>query len=401
MNHSIAPLLVLLATAYVPAVMGQNSECASGVPSTRSREDSWVEPHPLEVVSRVVAKGIPALCYTFQRGVTSQRLFLTAPRLSWPKTALFKGWRALRYPGAELAISLDSAGPWTRITLRTRLLCATAQRPPRTHPQDVDFDVFVLYGTHSEAQDAIWSSLSRSKVTLLARSCEPLREGDVKIDVCALIAEARPDDADAQRQYAFALARFYRASKAWQPLGRLFALEGEQQKTYDSIGRIMLETNQFDDARRLYERGVVLWPGDVGFRFRLARANLEQGRFQDAADGFLAVLGTDTASAASHYFAAVAFQGLDRADESQAHCSVATQQLKRSLPKQASDAQVWLGLAYCAAILGRDTEAVAYFARAQQVDFGQAREAKHVRFLVAKSFDRVGDQPPAPVPPEP
>jgi cytochrome c-type biogenesis protein CcmH/NrfG len=75
--------------------------------------------------------------------------------------------------------------------------------------------------------------------------------------------------------------------------------------------------------------------------------------------------------------------------------------LQQSLPTRATDAEVWLGLAYCAAILGEDRAAVAYFTRAERVDIGKARLAPYVRAAVTKSFERVGDQAPAAIPPEP
>lgn len=392
---------VFVSSTLVSTAAAQSPACASGSPNTRSESYTWVEPQPLAVVAQVITTAIPDLGYSFQDPSNSSNRWVTEPKWSWPHRSSFTGWRELTYPGAQLRISIDSAGPGTRISLHTRLLCATGQRPPPTHFQDVDFDVFVLDGTHSEAQIAMWTPLSRKKVRQLARSCEPLPGGDRTIEICARIAAARPDDAEAQRQHALALAGFYRASKAWTPLKRLFELEGEQRSTYDTFGVVMLSTNQFDDARKLHERAIVLWPSDVAFRLRLARVNLELRHFQEAADGFLHVLAADTAFAESHYYAAVAFAALDRPDESQTHCRTGMQALKRSLPRRATDAQIWLGLAYCAAMLQQDREAVAYFARAERVDFEQARLAADVRRVVAQSFERVGDQPPAPIPSEP
>src|SRR5947199_214219 len=177
-----------------------------------SLPSAWIEPHARDVVAKHVVKAITGLGYTFAD--TSGPL-VTAPKFSWPTDIIFKLWRGLVYPGATLTIAVEPTGPWTRVRLETRLQCETGQRPPPGHPQDVDFQTFVLSQTQAEASWAIASPLHHVKVRAFAESCAPLQDGDRKIDVCRQMAKAQPRNPEALRQYVIALARFYRARDAW------------------------------------------------------------------------------------------------------------------------------------------------------------------------------------------
>ena len=99
-------------------------------------------------IAKQLVKSVTELGYTF-RLVRKDSAFITAPRWTWPQTLAFFMWRSLVYPGAEHTLTLQAAGAWTRLSLTTRLLCETGQHPPTGHPQDVDFQTFVLNQTYT------------------------------------------------------------------------------------------------------------------------------------------------------------------------------------------------------------------------------------------------------------
>lgn len=361
-------------------------------------EDTWVEPHAPDLVVKQVVKSITALGYTF---TDTTGPLVTAPKFSWPSSSTFTLWRRLVYPGAKLTIAVAPAGPWTRIRLETRLACETDQRPPPGHPQDVDFQTFVLDQTHHGVQWAIMSPLHQLKVRVFAESCAPLDDGDPKIDICRRMAKAQPRNPEALRQYVLALARFYRARDAWKPLGELFALEGERASTYSEVGTAMLDAGQFADARKLYARATVLWPTNPTLAYRLGRAHLGLHRFEPAAEAFGVAIGLDSSFADGHAYAAVAAAQLGRSDESRQHCATATRYLEAGLADRVADIDAWLGLAYCASILARHREAVSYFVRALAIGASRARETPELVEQIMASHALVGDQPLAPLPARP
>jgi len=371
------------------------SPCPSGRASTAVLEDTWVEPHAPDVVVKQVVKSITALGYTFTDRTGP---LVTAPNFSWPSSSTFTLWRGLVYPGAKLTVAVEPAGPWTRIRLVTRLACETDQRPPPGHPQDVDFQTFVLDQTHSEVQWAIMSPLHHLKVRVFAESCAPLDDGDLKIAVCRQMAKAQSRNPEALRQYVLALARFYRARDAWKPLGELFALEGERASTYREVGAAMLDARQFDDARKLYARATVLWSMDAIMAYNLGRAELGLHRLEPAADAFAVALGLDSSFTDGHTYAAVAAAPLGRSDEARQHCATATRHLETGLADRVGDIDAWLGLAYCASIFARHREAVSYFVRALTISASRARETPELVEQIMASHAFVGDQPPAPLP---
>jgi len=395
MKLAARSLLVLASVTSSLKAATQGPSCPSGRASTAMLAATWVEPQPPEVVGKHVVKSIRTLGYTF---TDTAGPLVTAPKFSWPSSSVFTLWRGLAYPGATLTIAVQPAGPWTRVRLETRLVCETDQRPPPGHPQDVDFQTFVLDQTNSEAQWAISSPLHQLKVRVFAESCAPLDDGDLKIDVCRRMAEAQPRNPEALRQYALALARFYRAREAWKPLVELFALEGERASTYNEIGDAMLEARQFDDARKLYARATQLWPMDPFMAYHFGRAQLGLHRFRPAIDAFAVAIGLDSSLADGHTYAAVAAAQLGRSDESREHCATATRHLEAGLADRVADIDTWLGLAFCASILGRHREAVSYFMRALTISAARARETPELVDQIMASHALVGDQPPAPLP---
>jgi len=378
--------------------MAQRPSCPSGRASSAVREDTWVEPHPREVVVKHVVKAITGIGYSF---TDTTGPFVTAPKFSWPANVTFKLWRGLVYPGASLTIDVAPTGPWTRVRLATHLECETDQRPPPGHPQDVDFQTFVLHQTHDDALSAITWPLHRLKVRSFAESCAPLEDGDRKIDVCREMAKAQPRNPEALRQYIIALARFYHARDAWKPLGELSALEGERASTYREVGAAMLGAREFDDARKLFERATTSWPADPNMPYHLGRAQLGLHAFGPAADAFTVAIGRDSTFADAHSYAAVVVAQLGRLDEARQHCTIATRYLEAVLADRVADVDAWLGLAYCASIFGRDREAVSYFARAAAIDVAGARATPELVDLISTSYGVVGQQPPAPLPPRP
>ena len=304
MKHLLiySPLVLACLTPLVAAT-AQTPSCPGGRASTAVQENTWVEPHARDVVVRHVVKALTILGYSFAD--TSGPL-VTVPRFSWPTSVVFTQWRGLVYPGTTLTIDVQPTGPWTRVRLETRLLCETGQRPPPGHSQDVDFQKFVVSQTQSEAWSAIGSLLHDVKVRSFAESCAPLEDGDLKIDVCRQMAQAQPRNPDALRQYVLALARFYRARDAWKPLNELIALEGERPTTYGEVGAAMLHANEFDDARKLYERATVLWPADPTMPYHLGRAHLGLHAFGPAVDAFTVAVRLDSSLADAHTYAAVA-----------------------------------------------------------------------------------------------
>lgn len=359
------------------------------------KEYTWIEPHARDVVVKHVVKAITGLGYTF---TDTTGPLVTAPRFSWPTNVIFTQWRGLVYPGTTLTIAVEPTGPWARVRLETRLLCETGQRPPPGHPQDVDFQTFVLSTTQTEASWAITSPLHNVKVRAFAESCAPLEDGDRKIQVCHQMAKAQPRNPEALRQYVLALARFYRAEDAWMALRELVALEGERASTYAEVGAAMLHANQFDNARKLYERATVLWPADPTMPYHLGRAHLGLHAFGPAADAFAVAVRLDSSLADAHTYAAVALAQLGRLDESRRHCAIATRYLESTLAKRVAEIDAWLGLAYCASIVARDREAVSYFARALAIDASGARATPELVDLISASYAVAGDQPPAPLP---
>src|SRR2546430_2360384 len=174
MSATTHSLLVLACLTPSAAATAQTPSCPGGRASTAVEEYTWIEPHARDVVAKHVVKAITGLGYTFAD--TSGPL-VTAPKFSWPTDIIFKLWRGLVYPGATLTIAVEPTGPWTRVRLETRLQCETGQRPPPGHPQDVDFQTFVLSQTQAEASWAIASPLHHVKVRAFAESCAPLQDG--------------------------------------------------------------------------------------------------------------------------------------------------------------------------------------------------------------------------------
>ena len=391
-------LLVLACLTPSVAATAQTPSCPGERASTALEQNTWVDPHPRDVVVKHVVKAITALGYTF---ADTTGPLVTAPMFSWPTNVIFTQWRGLVYPGTRLTIAVEPTGPWARVRLETHLLCETGQRPPPGHPQDVDFQKFVVSQTQSEAWSAITSSLHYVKVRSFAESCAPLPDGDSKIDVCRQMAKAQPRNPEALRQYVLALARFYHARDAWKPLRELFALEGERASTYSEVGAAMLHANEFDDARKLYERATVLWPADPTMPYHLGRAHLGLEAFGPAADAFAVAVRLDSSLADAHTYAAVALAQLGRLDESRRHCAIATRYLEAALADRVADVDAWLGLAYCASIVAHDREAVSYFARALAIDASGARATPELVDLISTSYAVVGDQPPAPLPQRP
>ena len=398
MSATTHSLLVLACLTPSAAGTAQTPSCPGGRASTAVEEHTWVEPHARDVVVKHVFKAITGLGYSF---ADTAGPFVTAPKFSWPTSVIFKLWRGLVYPGAALVIRLEPTGPWTRIRLETRLQCETGQRPPPGHPQDVDFQTFVLSQTHAEASWAIMSRLGHETVRSFAESCAPLDDGDPKIEVCRRMAEAQPRNPEALRQYVLALARFYRARDAWKPLSELFALEGERPSTYGEVGAAMLGARQFDDARKLFERATALWPADPTMPYHLGRAHLGLHAFGPAADAFAVAVRLDSTLADAHAYSAVALAQLGRLDDSRRHCAIATRYLEAALVDRVADVDAWLGLAYCAGIVARDREAVSYFERALAIDASGARATPELVDVIKTSYGAVGPQPPAPLPQRP
>ncbi len=395
MSASTHSLLVL--ACLTPSVAGtaQTPSCPGGRVSTAVQENTWVQPHSRDVVVKQVVKALTVLGYTFADTTVP---LVTTPRFSWPTSVVFTQWRGLVYPGTTLTIAVEPTGPWARVRLETRLLCETGQHPPPGYSQDVDFQKFVVAQTQSEAWSAILSLLHGVKVRSFAESCAPLEDGDLKIDVCRQMAQAQPRNSEALRQYVLALARFYRAEDAWKALRELVALEGERASTYGEVGAAMLHANQFDDARKLYERATVVWPADPTMPYHLGRAHLGLHAFGPAADAFTVAVRLDSSLADAHTYAAVAFAQLGRLDESRRHCAIATRYLETTLANRVAEIDAWLGLAYCASIVAHDREAVSYFARTLAIDVSGARATPELVDLISASYAVVGDQPPAPLP---
>jgi len=265
----------------------------------------------------------------------------------------------------------------------------------------VDFQKFVVAQTQSEAWSAILSLLHAVKVRSFAESCAPLEDGDLKIDVCHQMAQAQPRNPEALRQYVLALARFYRAEDAWKALRELVALEGERASTYGDVGAAMLRANQFDDARKLFERATALWPADPTMPYHLGRAHLGLHALGPAADAFAVAVGLDSSFADAHTYAAVALAQLGRLDEAGRHCTIATRYLEAALPDRVAEVDAWLGLAYCASLFTRDREAVSYFERALAINASDARATPELVDVISTSYGAVGPQPPAPLPHRP
>ena len=306
-----------------------------------------------------------------------------------------------RLSGSRTRDPLGAHWPVDAHPLETRLQCETGQRPPPGHPQDVDFQTFVLSQTHAEASWAIMSRLGHETVRSFAESCAPLDDGDPKIEVCRRMVEAQPRNPEALRQYVLALARFYRARDPWKPLSELFALEGERPSTYGEVGAAMLGARQFDDARKLFERATALWPADPTMPYHLGRAHLGLHAFGPAADAFAVAVRLDSTLADAHAYSAVALAQLGRLDDSRRHCAIATRYLEAALVDRVADVDAWLGLAYCAGIVARDREAVSCFERALAIDASGARATPELVDVIKTSYGAVGRQPPAPLPQRP
>lgn len=376
-------------------VSAQVTACASGRPSTATLSNTAVEPQPPTVVAKQLVKSITALGYKFVR---KDSVFVTAPRWTWPQSAVFFMWRSLVFPGAEHTFVVQAAGQWTRLSLTTRLLCETGQHPPAGHPQDVDFQTFVLNQTHGDVWNAVDFALLNMKVRVFAESCAPLNEGDKKIAICAAMAKAHPTDSTALLQYVLALASFYRAKEAWTQLQNLVALQGERAHTYDVVGAAMLTANQFEDAGKLYTRATELWPHDPLMKYRLGRARLGLHQLGPAYESFMAAIGDDSAFVDAHTYAAVVSAQQARLDETRRHCAIASRELQRVLVDRAADVDAWLGLAFCASVYGRHQEAVADFARASVISASRAAATSELLDMINSSYALVGDQPPAPLP---
>jgi tetratricopeptide (TPR) repeat protein len=389
--------LIGLAVCLLPQVAaGQAPSCGSGGPSKVFVESAWVEPQPVETVRRQVLQSLTSVGYTVTAGTSGDSL-VTAPRYTWPNDPVILMWRNLIYPGAQVSIRLEPVEVWTRIHLTTRLLCSTRQKPPAGYPQDVDFDQVVVGRTSFEVREAISRPLGQMKVRVFAQNCSTLPGGDRTIDICRQIARANPRDPEAHRQYAMALARFYRGEKAWEPLKRVFELEGEKPMTFVRVGEAFLAGRQYQDALKLYERGVALWPRDATMAQRKGMAALFLNQFDVSARSEQVALGLDSTMTDAHWQAAAAANNLGRPDEAQLHCRSAVPLLQDSLKQRAKDGQAWIGLAYCAYLLGDHRSAVSYYERAVLVDYSNAR-APFLETAIKRSVAIAGDQPPAALP---
>jgi len=379
-------------------VLPQGPACRLGPSTAAPAENVWVEPYGKDAVSRQVVKSLTGLGYTVADSGGQLR---TAVKLFWPKSAMFTLWRQLEFPGARLTAVLEPVGPWTRIHLTTRLECRTDQRPPPGHPQDVDFDTFVVNETQDEAWSAIETPLQHMKVTQFAESCAPVIGGDAKIELCRRMAKADPRNPDRWRDVAVALASFYHAPEAWEPLRQAIAVGGERREVYDTVGAAMLGAGEFDDALTLYDSATAMWPGDPLIAYRLGRTRLALHQLEPAAAAFAIATSRDSMFGLAQAYAAIPLAQLGQVQESQQHCARASPILESVLPDSAAVTDVWLGLAFCASLFERHRDAAAYYARALVVDRSAARATAELVNLVDASIAVVGEQPPAPVPPRP
>ena len=387
--RATAALAAFLAVGAGSAVA--QSSCASGPPSDAHMSVSWVEPQPVAVAQREVIASLGTLGYA----VTASTPGIGAgPRYTWPRSELFRPWRALRYPGAELTVATDTAGPWTRLVLSVRLVCATGQRPPTGYPADVEFDSFVLEGTVVEAEGAITHALERLKVAVLDESCAALRPGKRAIDTCRLIARRRPADPDVHLQHAIHLVRAHRPEESWDPMRKVFGIEGERAAAFLALGDAMLEAREFESAARLYERGIELWPRDARMAFRFGRATLELGNPDQALPSLLAASALDPAAPEGHWYAAAVLSQLGRANEARQHCDAAVPVLSALVQREPRSVDGWLGLTVCAHVLEQHEKALIAYQRALAADGIRAQTATYVISAVRESLTRVGSQEP-------
>ena len=116
-------------------------------------------------------------------------------------------------------------------------------------------------------------------------------------------------------------------AEAWTNLGAVRLQRGEldagvqalqrglelapSAKTHHNVGAALLEAERVEDAVRHFELAVKMAPGDIGGRLGLGQVLAAQGRRQDAAEQFRAVIAVEPSHASAHYHLALLGQRAD------------------------------------------------------------------------------------------
>jgi tetratricopeptide (TPR) repeat protein len=375
----------------------QAFSCPSGTPSDAVHATAWLEAHSIGTVAEHVHDSLAELGYRFPNPLEAFGTHTSEAKWTWPTVMAFDGWRHLIYPGAIVTITLEPVDVWTHIRIETRLLCKTNQSPP-DGAITRDFEWYVLQRTDLEVTSAIRNPLYHMPIDVLGSSCSVFSSGDPKIRVCEAIAKNNPESPRAQFEYALSLIEFYHAERAWKPLERYFELAGEDLGAYQFAGLQMLATSKYDEAKKLFDRALRLWPHDPVLHYGLGRAEAGRGREKQALESFRRAIELDSSFAEAFYYAAAAYEAREEMEDAQQYCQRALHQLEVELAARQAEVEVWLMLAHCYATLGEHEHAVASFYRAYEVDGQVTASNQAVITAVKRSFEIVGEQPAAPLP---
>lgn len=394
--------LVLLVLVMLRAPEADAQVCTPPPPGmSASLGEEWVATQPLDPVAARARQLVLHPAYDSVRVDTTTGLEIRAFIRDWPDVPVFRQWRDLPYPGVRIRVRVTLAGEWAKVETEVSLVCAPGFVPPPEWGQDLDVAHFVLHHTQNSYTNPLRRQPDRTRSAVAPQSCAGLSEGDPKIEICRDIARRRPDDADAQLQYALSLIRFFRGDRAQGPIRRLFTLTGDRLDLYVGLGAAFLDAFRFGDAERLARRAAELWPDSAVAHVQLGLSLTRQGKEERARPALERAIELGSADPDAFYGEALALAMARDSTGARRHFERALARYRETLPARAGSAWTWAALGRTASELGLHVDAVSYFTRAQLVDPALFRRERAFEAAIRRSFEAAGPQPPAPVPSSP
>ncbi len=360
-----------------------------------------VEPYEAATVARKLPELLSPRGYWIDSTDKSTGALVTMPLFSWTERGPYNPWRHLVHPGVVVAIMVTPVGRWSSVTVEVRVLCETGQGRPNENVAEPSPESAVLHETMSEIDHLVFGYFYKAPGEVRGTSCAPLADGDRKVRICRDIARRNPQDGEAQLQYALSLINFFRPNEAQAPLERALALLGGRSDAYDTVVAALRASRAPAQVMRVYRRAVEALPEEPKWHMRLGLALADSSRYREALNHFERAAALTTADPDPPYAAAWTLYLLKRPDEAAGHCRSALPRLEARLPERAADAAAWVALAFCAAMLGRHEQAVAYFERAVRIAPGAVTGSPELLEVARRSLDVAGPQDPAPVPEKP
>jgi hypothetical protein len=372
---------------------------------TTFRSTSWVEPYAPGVVTAYAIRLVRDLGYDSVAIDSGTLVSIRALTLRWPRTPQVTEWRQLPFPGARVRLTIEPAETWTRISAAVRLLCPPAFAPPGTWPPETDVAAFVGAHTLNDLVNPLSSHFQDARGEVPGHTCAPLLESDRKTDMCRRFARQRPDDLDAQLQYALALIRYFagpdpreHSRRLREQVQRVRALAGGRCSPYVELGEALLRRGLPIDALVFSERGAELCPDSGAAHVLLGLAMVANDRRRDAQNPLERAIELGVADPDVYREAALAQVEAGDFAQARAHFERAIALYRASLAEHPRRAATWASMGQCAAQLGRYAEAVPYFERARLLNPTLVEGDPYFAGAYQRSLAEAGPRAPAPLP---